>query len=110
MLLSQYANATPWKSFVPDFVVIVTAAPPAMPCSASKLPVVILTVSMVSSGGTYKVAWGSHTKISAAPSTRVLLLFRLEPFTFVLSERCGTSVMEFVNTGGVAPGTRLKRL
>ena len=38
----------PWSWFVPDFVSTVTAAPPAMPWSASKLLVETLTVSIVS--------------------------------------------------------------
>ena len=49
-------NAPPRKSFVPDFVMTVTAAPPVMPCSASKLLVEMLTSSMLSTGGTY-TAW-----------------------------------------------------
>jgi len=36
---------------VPERVFTVMAAPPAMPCSASKLLVETLTVSMVSTGG-----------------------------------------------------------
>ena len=42
----------PWNSLVPDFVSTVTAAPPARPCSASKLLVETLTVSTVSAGAT----------------------------------------------------------
>ena len=37
---------------VPDLVCTVMAAPPAIPCSASKLLVVMLTVSTVSCGAT----------------------------------------------------------
>ncbi len=46
------ANAEPLNSLVPDFVTSVIAAPPAMPCAASKLFVLMLTVSMVSAGAT----------------------------------------------------------
>ena len=42
----------PWKVLVPDLVSTVTEAPPAIPCSASKLAVVMLTVSTVSAGAT----------------------------------------------------------
>jgi hypothetical protein len=45
-------NPDPWKSFVPDFVSTVMAAPPAIPCSASKLAVETLTVLTVSEGAT----------------------------------------------------------
>ena len=41
-------NAEPCRSFVPDLVTTVTAAPAAMPWSASKLLVEMLTVSIVS--------------------------------------------------------------
>ena len=50
--LSLSSHADPCKSFVPDLVMTVTAAPPAIPCSASKLFVATLTVSIVSAGGT----------------------------------------------------------
>ena len=48
--LSVFPNqkAEPCSSFVPDFVTRVTAAPPAMPWSASKLFVATLTVSIAS--------------------------------------------------------------
>ena len=49
-------NTAPRKSFVPDFVITVTAAPPVIPCSASKLFVEMFTSSMLSTGGTY-TAW-----------------------------------------------------
>jgi hypothetical protein len=42
----------PWNWFVPDLVRTVTAAPPAMPWSASKLLVEMLTVSIVSADWT----------------------------------------------------------
>ena len=45
-------NAEPRSWFVPDFVITVTAAPAAMPWSASKLLVAMLTVSIVSAGCT----------------------------------------------------------
>ena len=43
-------KAEPWSSFVPDLVMTVIAAPPAMPWSASKLLVATLTDSIVSAG------------------------------------------------------------
>ena len=52
-LLSCKTVALPRNWFVPDFVITVTAAPPVMPCSASKLLVAMLTSWMLSTGGTY---------------------------------------------------------
>jgi hypothetical protein len=49
--LLKNANAEPLNVFVPDLVMTVIAAPAAMPSSASMLPVVMLTDSMVSAGG-----------------------------------------------------------
>jgi hypothetical protein len=43
-------NADPLNSFVPDLVMTVCAAPAAIPVSASKLFVEMLTVSIVSAG------------------------------------------------------------
>jgi hypothetical protein len=45
-------NAEPWSWFVPDLVTTLTAAPAAMPWSASKLLVEMFTVSIVSAGFT----------------------------------------------------------
>ncbi len=99
-------NAEPRSSFVPDFVMTVIAAPPAMPVSASKLLVATLTVSIVSAGCTY-IAWcGSQTLTDTAPSSRVVLAFGCTPFTHVRSERPGVSISAFWNCTGVAPGTR----
>jgi hypothetical protein len=52
-LLSLSQRPVPRSVFVPDFVMTVTAAPPVMPCSASKLLVAMLTSWMLSTGGTY---------------------------------------------------------
>src|SRR5688500_20319647 len=81
------ANADPRTSFVPDLVMRVTAAPPAIPWAASKLFVLILTVSIVSAGATYPTWWGSQMLTLLAPSSRVLLLFGFIPFTWVRSAR-----------------------
>ena len=56
---------------MPDFVITVTAAPPAIPCSASKLLVEMLTVSMVSAGEMYMLWFGSQMFMFVAPSVRV---------------------------------------
>ena len=75
------SKAEPRNSLVPDLVISVMAAPPAMPCSASKLLVLMFTVSMVSAGATY-IAWcGSQRLTLVAPSDLVLLLFGFWPFT-----------------------------
>ena len=84
----------------------VCAAPAAMPVSASKLLVAMLTVSIDSADWTY-IAWcGSQTLTDTAPSTRVVLAFGCVPFTHVRSERAGVSISAFWNCVGVAPGTR----
>ncbi len=85
----------------------VMAAPPAMPCSASKLLVLTFTVSIVSAGETSMVWCGSQMFTLVAPSVFVPLLFRFRPLTFVLSARPGVSTSLFCMTPGVAPGTRL---
>ena len=108
--MSWYQQAAPRSWLVPDLVATVTAAPPAMPCSASKDDVEMLTVSMDSTGGLYRVWWGSQMYTLMAPSTRVLLLLRLVPLTLVVSERWGEAPIEFWKAAGVAPGTRLMRL
>ena len=51
-VLSKVVNAVPRKKFVPDLVMTVTAAPPVIPCSASKLLVEILTSCTLSIGAT----------------------------------------------------------
>jgi hypothetical protein len=43
-------NAEPRSVFVPDLVCTVVAAPPVMPCAASKLLVEMFTFSIVSTG------------------------------------------------------------
>src|ERR1044071_1454328 len=77
----------PCRLLVPDLVATVTAAPPAMPCSASKLPVLTLTVSMDSTGCTMATWCGSQMLILTAPSVRVLLLLVAVPFTKERSAR-----------------------
>jgi hypothetical protein len=49
--LLKNSNAEPLKVFVPDLVMTVIATPAAIPSSASMLPVVKLTDSIVSAGG-----------------------------------------------------------
>ena len=100
------SKAEPLKVFVPDLVVTVIAAPAAIPVSASMLPVVMLTDSIVSAGATYAVWCGIVTNTFIAPSVRVGLAFPLWPLTVMLSERCGVSVSAFWKTGGSEPGTR----
>jgi hypothetical protein len=99
-------NAEPFSSFVPDLVTTAIAAPPAMPVSASKLFVTMLTVSIVSAEATMPAWWGSQMLMLAAPSMRVLLLFGLVPLTNVRSDRWGVDPVEFWKVPGVAPGTR----
>ena len=66
------SNAEPLSWLVPDLVTTVTEAPPAMPCSASKLFVATLTVSIVSAGAMYIRWFGSQMLTFAAPSVRVV--------------------------------------
>ena len=85
----------------------VIAAPPAMPCSASKLLVLTFTVSIVSAGETYIVWCGSQMFTLVAPSVLVPFVFRSWPLTLVVSARPGVSTSLFCWRAGVAPGTRL---
>ena len=52
VLIAEVERRAPSTSFVPDLVTSVIAAPPAMPWPASKLFVLMLTVSIVSAGAT----------------------------------------------------------
>src|SRR5437868_2181161 len=97
-------------SFVPLLVITVIAAPPARPCSASKLLVEILTVSIDSAGGTYSEWCGSQVMTLVAPSIRVLFEFLAVPLILVVRLRFGVSVVAFWNREGIAPGTRSRRL
>ena len=105
--LLKNSNAEPLNLLVPDLVTTVTAAPPAMPCSASKLLVEMLTVSIVSAGEMYMLWFGSQMFMFVAPSVRVELLVFAWPLTLVASERAGVSVSALPNAIGVVPGTRL---
>ena len=62
------AKAVPRKLLVPDLVTTVTAAPPVMPCSASKLFVEMLTSSMLSTG-MMPACSKSAASVSASPSS-----------------------------------------
>ena len=50
--LLWYSHALPCRSFVPDLVMTVMAAPPALPSSGSRAVVFTLTSAMVSEGAT----------------------------------------------------------
>ena len=104
--LLKHSNADPLNWFVPDLVMTVTAAPPAMPCSASKLLVEMLTVSIVSAGDTYMLWFGSQMFMFVAPSVRVELFVFACPLTLVAIDRAGVSVSALPNAIGVVPGTR----
>ena len=92
---------------MPDFVITLMAAPPALPSSASKAVVFTFTSAMVSDGATYALWCGSQMLTLTAPSVRVVFIFAAVPLMFVRSERPGVSVAEFCVPAGVAPGTRL---
>src|SRR6478735_8110431 len=99
-------KAEPLMLLVPDLVTTAIAAPPAIPVSASKLLVTMLTLSIVSADATMPAWCGSQMLMLAAPSIRVLLLFGFVPLTNVRSDRWGVEPVEFWNAPGVAPGTR----
>src|SRR5438067_12083427 len=84
-----YSKSAPCKSLVPLLVCTLMAAPPARPCSASKLLLTTLTVSIDSSDGTYATMCGSWMTVELAPSIRVLFELRLEPFTLNAKARDG---------------------
>ena len=91
--------------FVPDLVVTVIAAPAAIPCSASMLPVVTVTVSIVSAGWMYSSWCCIATFTLRVPSVIVVLALPLCPLTVMASDRCGVSVSAFWSVGGSEPGT-----
>src|SRR5438034_11179409 len=95
LALSLIAHAEPCHWFVPDLVITVTAAPPAIPCSASKLLVDTLTVSIVSVGETYMLWFGSQTFMFVAPSVRVEFCVFGWPLMLVAIDRAGVSVSAF---------------
>ena len=105
--LLKPSNADPLNALVPDLVTTVTAAPPAMPCSASKLLVEMSTVSTVSAGDTYIMWFGSQMFMFVAPSVRVELFVFACPLTLVAIDRPGVSVSALPNDIGIVPGTRL---
>src|SRR2546428_12420895 len=105
--LSLSAKSAPRKSLVPDLVITVTAAPPAIPCSASKLLVDTFTVSIVSAGETYIKWFGSQTFMFVAPSVRVELFVFACPLILVAIDRAGVSVSALPNAIGIVPGARL---
>ncbi len=105
--LLKPSNAEPLNELVPDLVMTVTAAPPAMPCSASKLLVDTSTVSTVSVGDTYIRWFGSQIFMFVAPSVRVEFCVFACPLTLVAIERPGVSVSALPNAIGVVPGARL---
>ena len=92
---------------MPDLVITVTAAPPAIPCSASKLLVDTFTVSIVSAGETYIKWFGSQTFMFVAPSVRVELFVFACPLMLVAIDRAGVSVSALPNAIGIVPGARL---
>ena len=81
----------------------VTAAPPAFPCSASKLLVEMFTVSTVSAGEMYMLWFGSQMFMFVAPSVRVVLFVFTWPLTLVASDRAGVSVSALPNAIGRRP-------
>src|SRR2546426_9459762 len=98
-----YSNTAPCRSFVPLLVWTLMAAPPARPCSASKLLVTTFTVSMDSSEGTYATICGSWITVELAPSMRVLFELRPEPLTLNASAREGLVGTEWALAGGAKP-------
>ena len=81
------------------------AAPPASPCSASKLLLTTFTVSIDSSDGTYATTCGNWMCVELAPSMRVLLELRLVPLTLKASAREGLVGIECAFCGGAKPGS-----
>ena len=85
----------------------VIAAPPALPCSASKLLVLTFTVSIVSAGETSIVWCGSQMFTLVAPSVLVPLLLRSRPLTLVrqrATRRVHFAVLHGAPASRPAPG------
>src|SRR5438094_10632046 len=105
--MELYSNAEPCISLVPLLVCTLTAAPPASPCSASKLLVTTFTVSIDSSAGMYDVMCGGQTFVPVTPSMRGLLELLLAPLTLNVRARDGFEGIEWVLPGGLQPGSVL---
>ena len=106
-LLSCMANALPRNWLVPDFVMTVTAAPPVMPCSASKLLVAMLTSWMLSTGGDVHRVVGHRDEDVGRPVDAGVVgaaLLAVDVGRQRASRRIGDGVLI---APGVAPGTRL---
>ena len=65
----RYSNTEPWKSFVPERIVRLTAAPPNTPNSAVGLLVWTLNSWMASSGGVMLIIAFSGSLLTT-PSSR----------------------------------------
>ena len=89
--------------FVPLLICTLMAEPPASPCSASKLLVTTLTVSIDSRAGTYAAMCGIPTYVEVTPSIRVLFAL-LAPLTLKTCARDGLEAIECASPGGVKPG------
>ena len=81
---------------VPDLMTTLIAAPPAMPCSALKELVTMLTSSMASDDG-HVGGVGRQPRVdwTLAPSSLVLFCRRETPLTLNEIERCGLPAAEF---------------
>src|SRR6476660_8187913 len=99
--------AEPRNWLVPDLVMTVTAAPPAIPCSASKLLVDTFTVSTVSAGEIYMLWFWRSRFMFVAPRVRVAFGVFACPLMWVALDRPGVAVSALPNDIGIVPGTRL---
>src|SRR5260370_5584009 len=105
LLSLWYSKPAPWISLLPERTCTLTCAPPASPCSASKLLVTTFTLSIDSSAGTYEEMCGSQMFVALAPSIRTFTELRVVPFTLNVSARDGFDGTECALAGGVKPGS-----
>ena len=91
-------------ALVPLLICTFTAAPPANPCSASKLFVTTSTVSIASSPGTKAVQKVIHTFDVVAPSMRQFIPVLVVPLTLVFTARAGFTRNSVPVEAGEKPG------
>src|SRR5205085_12481904 len=99
-----YPKAQPGVTSVPFLICTSTAAPPANPCSASKLFVTTFTVSIASSPGTKAAQKVIHTFEAVAPSIRQFIPVLVVPLTLVFTARAGFTRNSVPVEAGEKPG------
>ena len=91
-------------ALVPLLICTFTAAPPANPCSASKLFVTTSTDSIASSPGTNAAHMLINTFVEVVPSIRKVIDVAVVPLTLVFTARAGFTRNSVPVEAGEKPG------